>query len=60
MEAYRISIQHTDGSFAILDKTFSQTCEMLKGADNAIRNQFWDKQPIIISTGETVKFVKEV
>ena len=57
---YRVSIINQDGSFSILDKTFSQICEMLRGVTSENRDQFWDKKRIPLTTGETVVFVKEV
>jgi hypothetical protein len=60
MEIFRVSIKRVDGSFSILDRTFSQVCEMLRGCSDQERDWFWDKRSVTLPNGEAVKFVKEV
>lgn len=43
----------------VLDYSFSQVCELLRGLDETTKDQFWNKEPILNAAGENLKFMGE-
>lgn len=60
MEAYRVRIIHADGRISVLDKSFSQTIEMILPLSREERDGFWAKAETKLPSGASVVFVKEV
>jgi len=57
--ADRVRIIAADGRISVLDKEFSQMCEMLKGLDKAERDAFWRKRETKLPSGDSVYLVRE-
>ena len=60
MEAFRVRIINADGSISVLDKSFSQVCEMFKFLSPEDKRAFWDKREVTLLNGEKVLFMREV
>jgi hypothetical protein len=55
----RVRIINPDGTIAVLDKTHSQMCEMLKPLTAVERRAFWAKQETALPSGHSVYLVRE-
>lgn len=55
----RVRIINPDGSVSVLDKTFSQMCEMLKPLSHTERAEFWRKVEKTLPCGSRVVLVRE-
>lgn len=55
----RVRIIGIDGSISVLDKSFSQMVEMLKGLSDEDRKAFWVKRETKLPTGQSVYLVRE-
>ena len=60
METYRVRIRHAEGGISVVDKSFSQTIDMLKDLSREMRNMFFDKQAeVTLPNGDTAYLVKQ-
>lgn len=60
MERFRVRLIAPNGHISVIDKSFSQVCEMLTGLDRSTRNAFWDKRSVVLAGGTNAVFVSEV
>lgn len=56
---YRVRIIWADGRISVIDKSFSQVVEMLKGLSDDVRKAFWEKSETLLPSGDSVIFVRE-
>lgn len=55
----RVRIISADGRISVLDKSFSQMVEMLKGLTTEQKASFWAKEETKLPSGHSVVLVKE-
>ena len=57
--ADRVRIIKAEGGIAVLDKEFSQMCEMLRDLSREQKDAFWAKQETKLPNGDSVYLVRE-
>lgn len=55
----RIRFVNTDGSVSLLDLSFSQVVEALKGLTDGEKDGFWNKKETVLADGRSAYLVKE-